>query len=369
MDGYGVRAADVFGARPKAPAMLHLAGTIRAGATPGPALRPGRAVKIFTGAPVPRGVDAIVMREHCREADGFVLVGRAARRGDHLRRKGEEFRRGQSILPAGTRLTPPVIALLASLGYTRVRVHRPPRVSVVVTGDEVAPPGRRLRPGQVYECNAPAISDALRRLGVHEPAVFQARDDPGQLRRTLSRALRQSDVVITVGGVSVGEFDLVKTAAESVGVQRVFWRVAVKPGMPVYFGTLTGVTGAQRRRAGSRAPVLFFGLPGNPVSALVSWHQFVRPALMRLLGCRDPKGQSMPARLAQSLHKKAGRLEWVRGVLRRHPDEGQFLATPCRGQQSHMLGALAAADCLIEFPADRTRLKARERILADLLCW
>jgi molybdopterin molybdotransferase len=367
VDGYGVRVTDVALATAQTPACLRWVGTVRAGDAPPSRLQPGTAIKIFTGAPVPAGTEAIVMQEHCRQKRDRVWIQVAAKKNDHIRRKGEEYRRHQKVLAAGTRLTPPVISLLASLGCAHVNAHALPRVTLLITGNELVPPGRKLHPGHVYEANSHALVAAIKQMGWDRVSVRQVQDDVTLLHHALGKALRNSDVIITVGGVSVGEFDLVKDAAKIVGIKRVFWRVAVKPGMPVYFGTWSKNRGQGQATKANRRSVLCFGLPGNPVSALVTFHQFVRPALLRSAGQRNPSHWHMPVRLGQHLHKKSGRLEWVRGIVQFQGSE--LIAFPTQGQQSHMLGGLAAANSLLEFPAAYTVLPRGARVLAEWLSW
>ena len=353
MDGFGLRAADAA----SVPALLPVQGTICAGDTALEPLRAGQAVKILTGAPIPPGVDTVVMKEFCTEMGGVVHVQRAVREGENIRRAGEEFQPGDEVLPAGMRVTPPVVGQLAALGRTAAAVRRKPKVAIVVTGSELVRPGEALCAGQIYDANSYAIRAALASSGVNRCTVFHAVDDPGVMQDRLRKALHAADVVLTIGGISVGEFDFVKDAGTALGVTTHFWTVAIKPSKPTYFGTL----------GSDRGKKYLFGLPGNPVSALLAFHYFVRPALGQLLGQSAGTAPSVYAELATDLKKKAGREELVRGILCLEDD--RLLVRPAVGQESHMLGGLSRANCIIRFPRAAERLAAGARVLVDMLEW
>jgi molybdopterin molybdotransferase len=292
-----------------------------------------------------------------------VLIELAAAPGEHIRRRAEEYRRGDPLLPAGTRITPPVVGLLANFGHGTVVVHRRPAVGLVTIGDELAAPGERLAAGQIHNSNEPALLASLQELGLARVAARVVRDDPAALRRALRTLLARSDVVITAGGASVGDHDHVRGEAVRAGVREIFRRVAVKPGKPTYFGTVPG----RRRGAGGSRHRLFFGLPGNPVSALVCFQLFVRPALLRMMGLAEVAALTLRAELAEECRKAPERLEWLRGRLEFR--DGVLRVVPSKRQGSHMLGGLATADCLIRFPRTATRLAAGEEVEVRLLPW
>jgi molybdopterin molybdotransferase len=367
VDGYGVRAADVRGASPRQPVRLRCAGLIRAGDWERRKLRPGDAYKILTGAPVAPGIEAIVMQEDCEEAGDNILVRRAVRPGQHMRYRGEEYRRGQVLLSAGALMTPPAMGLLAAIGHSHCWVYRRPRIGLLITGSELARPGAALRPGQVYESNSTSLRAALRTLGLGQIRVRRCRDQLRQINRALLDLARDCDVIVTVGGVSVGKFDLVRAAAEEVGVTPVFWRVAVKPGMPLFLGTWRQHRKIETGRKRAARSLCLIGLPGNPVSALVCFHQFVRPALLKMLGSPQPIGKLWPAVSEAGLTKKPGRLEWVRARLK--PGYRQLKAKPTQGQSSHMLGGLAHANALLIFPARESKMASGANIRIQLLSW
>ena len=303
-------------------------------------LSAGSAVKIMTGAPVPNGVDAVVMKEFCETKNGHVLVKKATQAGENIRKKGEEIKTGQTVLQAGTPVTPSVIGLLATLGLADVSVFKKPRIGIIATGNELIAPGKTLENGQIYDSNSFALSAACQQLGLPQIAVAHASDDPENLSETLKQTLAQSDVLITLGGVSVGDYDYVKSSLEALGMETRFWKINIKPGKPVLFGKFQNK--------------LVFGLPGNPVSALVTFHLLVRPALLKILGHTHTSPNTCQALLTQTLKQKPGRRTFVRGKV--FTQNGQWFATPTQGQGSHMMLGLAEANCLIVFPEDKDTL-------------
>jgi molybdopterin molybdotransferase len=354
VDGYAVRYEDIADAGNNSPVTLDIAGTIRAGDVPGISVKKNTAVKIFTGAPVPRSATSVVMVEVTEESDGKVLIRKTVERGQNIRRKGEEFRKGKRIFSPGIIITPPVVAMLASLGITRVKVYKKPRVSLIITGDEIRQPSAKLKPGQIRDSNSYALKTSLNALGIDTVDVIHTKDSEHNIRRAFIRALKQSDVVISVGGVSVGEYDLVKVVLEDIGVRQIFWKVGMKPGKPNYFGV--------------KNKKLVFGLPGNPVSAMVSFYVFIRPALLKLMGATDYNSLIFKAHLTESLTKKSGRMEFVRGILK-NSESGEVFVTPAKGRDSHMIGGMAAANCLIYFPKESTVLEEAAVVEVELLQW
>jgi len=354
MDGYGVACADVEGVREDDPATLPVARTIQAGDPPGPPLARGTAVRIMTGAVVPEGVEAVVMKEYADDLGGTVRIKSAAGPGAHVRPRGAEFAPGAVVLRKGTLVTPPVAGMLAALGRSSALVFVRPSATLVMTGNELRMPGEELGPGEIRDANSFSISAALRAMGIVKIAVRRVGDDLDATKKALVDALEEADVAISVGGISVGDFDFVKDAAEGVGVETLFWRIAMKPGKPNYFG-----------RKGEK---LLFGLPGNPVSALVSFQQLVRPALWKLSGLEPPAPVLFKARITEDIAKKDPRLEFVRGRLVRDHGGG-WAVKPIRGRDSHMLGGLARADCLIHFPLADEHLAAGSAVTVEPLRW
>ncbi len=359
VDGFGVHMDDVAGASESAPIRLELTGTVRAGEdVSGVALPKGKALKIMTGAAAPADVEAVIMREYCREEHECVHVQRSVKPGENIRRKGEEFRRGQQVLDAGTRVTPAVVGLLATVGLTEVEVHGKPRVAVLVTGDELVRPGTALKPGQIYESNSFALAAILREMGIADLQTLHLKDDKEAVTGGIRESLHDSDVVITVGGVSVGDFDYVKQAMADLGVEQIFWKINMKPGKPNFVGVYRKESGAK---------TLAFGLPGNPVSAQVSFHHLVKPAILKMIGVANVDRQGLLAELTTDVQHKPGRREFLRGVL--ETKQGHPVVRPVSGQGSHMQGGLAKANCLIDVPPDCPGFKQGEQVFVEMLTW
>lgn len=367
VDGFGVLLADVATATKDAPVKLRLSGTIHAGCRGElPPLQPGETIKILTGAPVPPSVEAVVMREFCVERDGEVAFETNAESSENIRRRGGEVKQGEEILPEGIQASPPVVGLIASFGHAQFPVCQQPRVAVVVTGDELVKPGGALDEGQIFESNSFGLAAAVKALGLPDCRTIHARDERAATEQAFRAALdeEQVDVIISAGGVSVGEHDFVKVVLEKdIGVKTVFWKIAIKPGKPVFFGFVDrkDKSGQPRRR-------LIFGLPGNPVSALVTFNLFVKPALMMLQGAVKRPNADWFASLERDMKKKPGRLDFVRGILSCSAD-GALNVLPVRGQDSHMLSGLANADCLIHFPASEERLSQGQCVRLERLDW
>jgi molybdopterin molybdotransferase len=329
---------------------------MRAGSADDCEIESGTAVKILTGARVPKSVEAVVMLEYCTETDDQVLVSCSVASGENIRPSGQEFKAGNLVLPAGIRANPPVIGLLASLGYASYKVHDRPRIAIVTTGDELVKPGDKLAGGEIYDSNSYALRAAVNALGIKDCTFRHAEDTRKATRRAFVKAFEEADIIISSGGVSVGDHDYVKEVMEDMKVQTIFWRVAVKPGKPIYFGILP-----------AKIPKLIFGLPGNPVSSLVTFHQFVKPAILRCMGLTTPQFSTCTAKLTTDVRKKAGRLDFVRGTLQCHDDE--LVVAPTVGQDSHMLSGLSTANCLIHFDADAELLKVGSSVKIDLIDW
>jgi len=345
MDGYAVRAADLATARPDAPVLLPVAEDIPAGRTDLLQLAPGTAHRIMTGAPVPAGADAIVPVEHTDAGSTVVTIFTAPQPGRHIRLAGEDVTTGTVVLRAGEVLTPAALGLTSALGIDRLDVRPRLRVLVVSTGTELVEPGFPLRPGQIYESNAVMLAAAVRAAGASVAGVVTCGDEVDQFRAVLDDHVGTADVVITSGGVSAGAYEVVKDAfGGSGGVE--FVKVAMQPGMPQGAGRL----------ADGRAIVT---LPGNPVSALVSFEVFVRPALRAAMELPDTLRPRRRAVLTESLTSPAGKRQFRRGVYR--PESGTV--TSDGPPASHHLRWLASANCLLEIDADVTDLAAGEPVL------
>ncbi|MBI5267682.1 MAG: molybdopterin molybdotransferase MoeA [candidate division Zixibacteria bacterium] len=358
VDGYGVMASDTATASSAVPVRLALIGTIGAGGSNAGTIKSGQAVKIFTGGAIPSEVDAVIMREDVRESDP-IIVTQPVQSGTNIRRTGEEFKVGQVVLESGIKVTPAVIGLLAQLGVASVEVYRKPTVALIITGNEFGSSGRSLSAGQIYDCNTPALVAALKSLGIDSIETFRIEDAPDPLRACLKEALHRHDVIITVGGISMGDFDYVRPVLTALGVEQKYWQVAMKPGKPNYFGTY--VSKGERKK-------LVFGLPGNPVSALVSFLLLVKPALHTILG-RAGAGSSdlFNAKLMKSINSEGGRLEFVRGRL--STTVTGWEVEPVARQGSHMLGGLTKADCFIRCPEPAEHIKAGQSVAVQKIQW
>jgi molybdopterin molybdotransferase len=353
VDGFGVQWRDLQNVSPETPVTLQQCGTVQAGDRAQIKIKSGETVKILTGAPVPASVDAVVMQEFVDVSESSIAFSQPVKAGEHIRCKGEEFSKGQAVLAKGRIVTPPVIGLLANLGHASAKVYRKPKVGIIGTGNELVKPGKPLARGQIYDSNTYALSAALREIGIEQIRIGWAKDQKHTTQKAFEKALQSNDVIISLGGISVGEFDFVKDVAEQLGIETLFWRIAIKPGKPVYFGKI--------------GKKLIFGLPGNPVSALVTYHQLVQPALLKMMGYPIQLPGRFYAELTQTLRKKPGRQEFVRGFASYQRDG--FKVTPSVGQDSHMLGGLATANCLIDFPSEADILPEGSRIEIDWLSW
>lgn len=359
VDGYVVRTVDLADVNPDGtgeptPVILKVDGAARAGELPSKNLKAFHACRIFTGAIIPSGGDAVVMQERVQQERGHIEISSVVRAGENIRRKGEEFTRGGRVFMRGTLITPPVIGMLATLGCSTVRVYRKPRVAIVVTGDEIRRPTRPLSPGEIYDSNSFALSAALQALGILPVLTLRVGDSKAKIRAAFTHAFEKADVVISIGGVSVGEYDFVKEVCKEIGIRTRFWKVAIKPGKPNFFGT-------KRKK-------LFFGLPGNPVASLLSFHLLVRPALRKLMGMENEPAVHLSAQLKAGVSKKPGRAEFLRAKLGVNSD-GNLCVTPTQGQGSHMMGGLANADCLIHFPKDASELRSDDTVTITPLQW
>lgn len=330
MDGYAVVAAACADGKP-----LELIGEQPAGMDRGLQIASGQAVRIFTGAPIPAGANAVVMQEDVRVEGSMISINAQVEPGEFIRRRGCDLSEGQKIVEAGTRLRAPTLGLLASQGIAEVEAGGDVRAAIISTGDELVLPGGQLGPGQIFDSNSVLLQSLLLKSGATVPFLRHCPDEAATIQSAFREAI-QFDVLIVLGGVSVGARDLVKPALNAIGAQTDLWRVAVKPGKPFLFG-----------RAGECA---IFGLPGNPVSAFVTFLLFVRPALLRLMGARDDelRSRETAAILAEELSNQGDRPHYVRGQIA----AGRF--TPIGRQESHALYGLSRANALARVPPGQT---------------
>jgi len=326
MDGFALRAADT-------PGTLPIVARVAAGRPAPRPLAAGEAMAIATGGVVPEGADSVVPIEVVTETDSTVAVSDNVAYGDNVRNRGGDLRAGDVVVEAGVRLGPAHVGALAAAGVTSVRCARRPRAVVVVTGTELRPPGEPLEPGQIYDANGFILDAQLRSAGAVVERLPAVADDDAATRAAIEHGLA-ADALVTTGGVSVGVYDLVRAAEADLGVEEIFWRVAMQPGKPVAFGI--------------RGRTLVFGLPGNPVSSLVGFELFVRPALLAQQGLAEPRPAFRPGRLGAPARRLAARDALLRARIRVEADT--LLLDPLTGQQSHMIAHAATADSLVLVP-------------------
>ena len=300
------------------------------------------------------GCEAVVMQEYVDKDGDTILVKRSAKSNENIRRIGDEFSVGDRVFETGMRITPPVMGMLATLGYAELDVYRQPKVSVIVTGNELMPLTTVLQPGQIHESNSYALNAALNAMGVTPHKVVRVIDDKQELKDAFGALIDESDVVISVGGISVGDFDFVKDVVDELDVETIFYKIAMKPGKPNYFGR--------------KGDTLIFGLPGNPVSVMVSFYMYPRVAINRMSGLTDDRTIKLSARLQEDLKKKVGRISLIRGVVGRD-ESGDLVVSPTIGQGSHKMSGLAHANCFIHFPKDKRFISKDSQVEVELIHW
>lgn len=353
MDGYAVRASDLQEAGPAHPGELRVVYEVAAGGRGQRALEPGEAARIFTGAPVPLGADTIVRQEDAEPVGDRVRIKVRPQLGEHLRCAGEDVRAGDPVLEAGSLLGPAQLGMLAALGRTLVQVHRRPRVAILSGGDELVEPDADTSGGRIVASNAYSLAAQCLEVGALPSNLGIARDTPEDLERHL-RAGLGADLLVSSAGVSVGDHDHVRPVLEKLGCKLVFWGVQMKPGYPLAFGRFQPGPGP-----------LVFGLPGNPVSAMVTFEQFVRPVLRRLSGHRLLFRPTLEATLGETLTKNAGRLHFVRVHL--EPDGGGWVANTTGSQGSGVLRSMTLAHGLLVFPAEATELSVGQAVRVQII--
>jgi molybdopterin molybdotransferase len=364
MDGYAVRAEDVAEARPGSPVSLAVIGSVAAGSVAGEDLNPGTAIRIMTGAPLPQGADAVVPYEDTSDFDRpkeerlsapakQIEVREAVQQRDHVRSAGEDIRQGELVMAPGRVIRPQEIGVLASLGYETVLVHRRPKVAILATGDELLEVHQPLAPGKIRNSNEYTNSALVRRTGGVPIRLGIARDTKTDLTAKIQDGLAQgADLFLTSGGVSVGDYDVVKDVLDAEGRMQ-FWQVCMKPGKPLAFGLLRG-------------GVPLIGLPGNPVSAMVSFEQFARPAILKMLGHEDLAKPTVQAIVDEPL-TNSGRRGFVRVVITRQ--SGVFHARTTGEQGSGVLTSMSKANGLAIVPEGTRHVEAGTEVVVQMLDW
>lgn len=350
MDGYAVRAEDVAGASGDAPVELAVLGDLPAGYTAEVAVGPGQALRIMTGAPLPPGADAVVPVEATRAGEGRVIVLEEVAKGDNVRRAGEDVKAGERVLAAGTLVGPAELGMLASLGYARVRCFRRAVAGIISTGDELVGVEEELAPGKIRDSNSYTLYGMVREAGGEPLRLGIVRDDAALLERTILDNLERVDLFVTSGGVSVGDYDMVKDVLGKLGEMN-FWKVAMRPGKPQAFGHVGGKP--------------LFGLPGNPVSVMVSFEQFVRPALLKMMGRSSLFRPQVTAVLEAPIGRKEGRTEFIRVIVEWR--DGRYRARPTGPQGSGILKSMVLGNGLAVLPEDVGRLEPGAEVTVQLL--
>lgn len=350
MDGYAFQGAD-FPQDGEAEFML--IGSAFAGHPYSGELNSGECARIMTGAAMPEGADTVIMQEHVEANGERIVVGTGHKTGQHVRLAGEDIKKGGTVLKPGQLLRPVDLGLIASLGLGEVQVVRRLKVAFFSTGDELCSIGESLGEGQIYDSNRYTLHGMLQQFGVETIDLGVVPDDRGKLRQTLLASAEQADVVITSGGVSVGEADYIKDLLEELG-QVNFWKIAMKPGRPLTFGRL--------------GAAWFFGLPGNPVSVMVTFIQFVQPALQKLSGMRVKRPLQLQLPCQSRLKKQPGRVEYQRAIMQQGED-GQWLVKTTGGQGSGILHSMSLANCFVVLPEDSLGAEIGELVTVEPFCY
>lgn len=349
MDGYAVRGSDTERTSSDDPVELEVVGEVRAGDPGDIEVRPGTAVRIMTGAPLPSGADAVVQVEETEEHDGIVAVKGSTASGRNVRSAGDDVKEGDVVVSAGAELGPGELALLASLGASPLKAVRRPRVATLATGDELVAPEEVPRGGQIRDSNSVALRTLVMEAGGVPLEFPPVADDREATLATFKRAAVEADLIVSSGGVSVGRYDYVKEVVEALGEIQV-WRVAMQPGKPIVVGEVMSTP--------------FIGLPGNPVSIHVGFEQFVRPAIRKLRGCTALLRPVVTAELTESLHKRPGRLHFVR--VRLQMREGRWRAAPTGVQGSHIQSSLVDCHGVVRFPLEATELSVGAEVEVEV---
>ncbi|MGP0565317.1 molybdopterin molybdotransferase MoeA [Nitrospina sp. 32_T5] len=350
MDGYAVIAGDIQSATPDSPVKLELVDEVAAGSIGTITLKSNQAIRIMTGAPIPPGADAVLMQEDTDKNGNFVFAKDKATIGENIRLAGEDVKTGDVVVPKGNVITPAHVGMMAVCGRSSVTVGQRPTVAILSTGDEIVDLDQVPEGSQIYNSNGYMLMAQVASAGGIPRYMGVARDDEKDLLEKFEWAL-ESDIVLSSGGVSVGDYDLVKASLQKMGNEMVFWKVAMKPGKPLAFGKI------------GETPV--FGLPGNPVSSFVSFEQFVRPAIKKMMGARDLSPRTVQATLTETIKKKTDRVHFMSAVV--SWDGGDCTVTPAEQQGSGVLKSTVAANGLLVFPLEISELRKGERVTVQLL--
>ena len=350
MDGYALKSEDVRKASQNHPVRLVVIEDLPAGFISTKTIEKGKAIRIMTGAPIPKGADTVIPVEVTKKEDGFVLIFNAAGPGENIRESGEDVKQGDRVISRGDLVRPAEVGMLASVGRSFVSVYQRPLVAILCTGDELVDVDGDLNEVKIISSNSYTIGAQVKDCGAIPLQLGIAKDRKEEIEEKLRQGIR-ADVLISSAGVSVGDYDFVKDVMKHLGMEMVFWKVAMRPGQPLAFGTMGG------------KPV--FGLPGNPVSSMISFEQFVRPALLKMMGCRLIFRPLVEAVLKEEIKKMAGRRYFIRGSI--SFENNQYLVTTTGEQGSGMLRSMVKANGLIVIPEDQEIVRAGEKVKVQLL--
>ncbi len=350
MDGYAVIAEDIQSATPENPVKLEMVEEIAAGYTAKGTLKPGQTMRIMTGAPIPPGADAVLMQEDTQKDGNAILCLDKADVAENIRRAGEDVKIGEGVIKKGTTLSPAHIGMLAVIGRSQIAVSQRPTVAILSTGDEILELDETPQGPQIFNSNGHMLAAQIKSAGGIPIYLGIAKDTEKDLMEKFEWALK-ADIVVSSGGVSVGDYDLVKSSLQKMGQDMLFWKVAMKPGKPLAFGRI------------GKTPI--FGLPGNPVSSFVSFEQFVRPSLRKVLGCSDLSHKTVQAKLTRTINKKPGRLHFLSSIV--SWADGEYTVTPAGEQGSGILKSAANANGLLIFPLEAEEIKQGQEVAVQLL--
>ena len=350
MDGYALIAEDIQSATPENPVKLDVVEEIAAGYTAKGVLKPGQAMRIMTGAPIPSGANAVLMQEDTQKNGNAILCLDKADVDENIRMAGEDVKIGEEVIKKGTTLSPAHIGMMAVVGRSQIAVGQRPIVSILSTGDEILELDETPEGPQIFNSNGHMLAAQIKSAGGIPVYLGIAKDTEKDLMEKFESALK-ADVVVSSGGVSVGDYDLVKSSLQKMGQDMLFWKVAMKPGKPLAFGRI------------GDTPI--FGLPGNPVSSFVSFEQFVRPSLRKTMGCSDLSHKTVQAKLTRTIHKKPGRLHFLSSIV--SWADGEYTVTPAGEQGSGILKSAANANGLLIFPLEAAEIKQGQEVAVQLL--
>ncbi len=354
MDGYAVKSSDIKGASKNSPKVLEVIESLKAGDVPKKILKDNQAIRIMTGAPLPKGADSVVMVEETKKTRSkgrdIVEIYRSAKSGENVRKAGEDIKIGEQVLEKGILLKSAHIGILASLGLPKIKVARRPKVAILATGDEVIDVDQKLTPGKLRSSNTYTLYSQIINCGGIPKNLGISRDEPHRLESKLKEGL-DCDLILTSGGVSVGDYDLVKFILAKMGTNIRFWQVAMRPGKPLVFGLIKGI------------PI--FGLPGNPVSSMVSFEVFVKPSILKMLGQKIDYKNEVDAVLEENIVKKKGLMYFLRAQTRW--EDGIYLTRTAGPQGSAILKSMALANSLIILPEEEEKVEKGVRVTVRFL--